>query len=174
MPRTARRRLSFWVFPAGRTSSRSKRILFISDLIVELGLLCADEDDIGELNEMYAPLCWQGCEKRSWRVQEADVVWNYEGIQVQGHLHVVQVWRRERETAFTHQQFGEIGKERKAQLDYIIGPRWKSDEAHFYNDVQTLDSWDHYPIYAVVQEYEASNCFCARKKKEEMDSMEGQ
>ena len=30
---------------------------------MELGLLCADEDDIGEFNEMHGPLCWQGCER---------------------------------------------------------------------------------------------------------------
>ena len=31
------------------------------DFNVELGLLCTDED-IEELNELYGPLCWQGCE----------------------------------------------------------------------------------------------------------------
>ena len=32
---------------------------------------------------MYGPLCWQGYEKISWRFQEADVVWNHEGVQLQ-------------------------------------------------------------------------------------------
>ena len=52
------------------------------------------------------------------------MAWNNDGIQLQGHLHVVQ-GPGERETAFTHRQFGEKGKETKAQLDHIIGPRWK-------------------------------------------------
>ena len=33
------------------------------DLNVELGLMCTDEKDIEELNEMYGPLCWQGHDK---------------------------------------------------------------------------------------------------------------
>ena len=36
-----------------------------SDLNVELGLLCAGDDDDEELNEVYGPLCWQGCESDS-------------------------------------------------------------------------------------------------------------
>ena len=40
----------------------AKDFKITGDLIVELGLLWTDEDDIGELNEMYGPLCWQGCE----------------------------------------------------------------------------------------------------------------
>ena len=34
--------------------------------------------------------------KRPWRKQETDVVWNCEGIQLQGHIYVVQLWPWER------------------------------------------------------------------------------
>ena len=40
----------------------AKEFYITGDLNAELGLLCADEDDVEELNEMYGPLCWQGCE----------------------------------------------------------------------------------------------------------------
>ena len=53
------------------------------DLNVELGLLCADEDDIDELSEMYGHLRWQGCENDHGGLKKL------EGIQLQGHLHVV-------------------------------------------------------------------------------------
>ena len=29
------------------------------DLIVELGMMCTDENDMEELNELHASLCWQ-------------------------------------------------------------------------------------------------------------------
>ena len=33
------------------------------DFSVELGLLCTDDDDNDELNEMYGLLCWQDYER---------------------------------------------------------------------------------------------------------------
>ena len=33
------------------------------DFNVELGLMCADERENGELTKMYGPLCWQGYDK---------------------------------------------------------------------------------------------------------------
>ena len=32
------------------------------DLNVELGFFCTDDDEVEELNEMYGPSCWHGCE----------------------------------------------------------------------------------------------------------------
>ena len=49
---------------------------------------------------------------------------------------------REKETAFMDRQLGERRQEWKAQLDCIIGPRWRSDEAYIYNDVKMWDLWD--------------------------------
>ena len=57
---------------------------------MELGLLCTDEDDNEELGEVYGPLSWQGCGNDPRWIQEADVAWNYERMQFQGHIFVVQ------------------------------------------------------------------------------------
>ena len=72
---------------------------------------------------------------------------------------------REKEMAFTHQPSGKKGRARIAHLDHIIGPRWKSDAAYINNHVKIWDSWDHYPIYVVVQEDETLNYFSARRRK---------
>ena len=42
--------------------ARAKTFYIAGDLNAELGLLCTDDDDIEELNEMFGPLCWEGCE----------------------------------------------------------------------------------------------------------------
>ena len=113
---------------------------------------------------MYGPLCWQGCEREHGGLKK---LMRY-GIMKEFNCKVTSKWSncgREKEMAFTHQQFVEKGKERKAQLDYIVGPRWKSDEACINNDVKIWDSWEHYPICAVIQQYEASNDFSARRRK---------
>ena len=33
------------------------------DLNVVLGMMCTDENDIEDLNDMYGPLCWQGYDR---------------------------------------------------------------------------------------------------------------
>ena len=40
----------------------AKHFYIARGLSVELGLLGTDDDDVEELNEMYGPLFWQGCE----------------------------------------------------------------------------------------------------------------
>ena len=40
----------------------ARRIYIAGDLTIELGLLCTGNDDVGELSEMYGPLCWQFCD----------------------------------------------------------------------------------------------------------------
>ena len=40
----------------------AKTFYIAGDFNVELRLLCTDDDDVPELNEMYCPLCWQGCD----------------------------------------------------------------------------------------------------------------
>ena len=100
--------------------------------------------DIGEFNEMYGPLCWQGCDREHGGLKK--LMWY--GIMKEFNCKVTSKWSncgREKEMDFTHQQYVEKGKGRKAQLDYIVGPRWKSDEACINNDVKIWDSWDHYP-----------------------------
>ena len=54
------------VSPASFGSSREgrkggvKKFFITCDLNVEVGMICTDENDTEELNEMYGPLCWQG------------------------------------------------------------------------------------------------------------------
>ena len=69
---------------------------------------------------------------------------------------------RDKETAFTHRQLGEKRQELKAPLDYIIGPRWKSDDPCIHNDVKIWNSWD---LYAMIQEDEIAKYVPARKRK---------
>ena len=90
------------------------------------------------------------------------------GIMKEFNCSVTSTWSncgREKELAFSHQQFWEKGKVRVAKFDHIIGPWWKSDEAHINNVVKMSDSRDHYPICAVIQDDEASNYFSARRRK---------
>ena len=152
----------------------AREFYITGDLNVELGLMCTDEKDIEELNEMHGTLCWQGYEKRQWRFQEADVVWNHEGDQLQGCIHVVRVRPSQRyyfHTQTTQRQ--EAGMEGAAGLHYIVGPRCKADEAHINKDVKIWDSWDHYQIYASMQEDEiAKYGFSARRRKKVVDRME--
>ena len=66
------------------------------DLNAELGMMCTDEKDIEELEGMYRSLVLARVRQRSWRLQEIDVVRDYERIQLQGHFHVVRVRKSER------------------------------------------------------------------------------
>ena len=62
---------------------------------------------------------------------------------------MVQVWPGERNGPRTSKL---VKKENgKAQLDLIHRIKGGNPTRHIYNDVKTLDSWDHYPFYVVVQ-----------------------
>ena len=79
---------------------------------------------------------------------------------------------RVKDTSFTHRQKRRQEAGMEVQLDYIIWPRWRSDEAYIYNNVKkTWDSWDHYPIYARIQEDEIEVFPCGEKEKS-VDRME--
>ena len=58
------------------------------DFNVELGLLCTDDEDNEERNQMYG-LVLARMGKRAGRIQKADVVWHYEGVQLQGYFYIV-------------------------------------------------------------------------------------
>ena len=64
------------------------------DLNVELGLLCTDDFD--ELNEMYGPLCWQGCENDHGHFKK--LMWNgiIKDFNFKVISYVVQLQARER------------------------------------------------------------------------------
>ena len=45
----------------------AREVSITGDLNVEPGMMCTDETDIEEFNEMCGPLCWQGYDKRPRR-----------------------------------------------------------------------------------------------------------
>ena len=99
------------------------------DLKVELVLLCTDDDDVEELNEVYGTLCWQGCDTDQGGFKK----WMWYDIMREFNYKVTSTWSRcdcEREMAFTHRQFGKDGKGWTTQLDYIIGPERTTDNAY--------------------------------------------
>ena len=49
-------------------------------------------------------------------------------------------------------------------MDYIIGPRRRDDDAYIHNDVKLWDAWDHYPIYARIQEGKSTEHLAERKR----------
>ena len=61
---------------------------------------------------------------------------------------------RARETAFTHRHLSPEKEEETSQLYYIIGPRRRDVEVYICNDVRTWATWDHYAIYARIQNEE--------------------
>ena len=70
-----------------------------------------------------------------------------------------------RAEAFTHRH---LGKERRAelsQLDYIIGPMRRNDEVYVHNAGRLWATWDHYPIFARIEEEPHVKVFQKRNKK---------
>ena len=123
----------------------------LCDFHEDLGLLCTDEDDNDEFNEVYGPLCWQGCDNDQGGFKNL----MRHGIMKEFNCKATLSWSscgHERGMIFTYRKIGNEVEGRTAQLDDIVGPRRKSDEAHMQHDVATWDSWDHYPIYAILQE----------------------
>ena len=67
------------------------------DLTVELGMMCTNEKDIEELNVTYEPLRWQGYDKDPGGIRK--LMWYgiiYDGVQLQGHIYMVKVWKGKR------------------------------------------------------------------------------
>ena len=76
----------------------AKDFYITGDFNVELGLLCTDEDDSDEPNEMYGPLCWQSCDN-----DHKKLMW-YE-IMKEFSCKLSPTWSRDgrdKELAFTH------------------------------------------------------------------------
>ena len=94
------------------------------DLTVELGLMCTDEKDIEELNEMYGPSCWQGHDhdpgsfkKLMWHGNMKE--FNCKATSTRSKC------GKAKEMAFTHIHLGQTKQEVASQLDYIMGPKKK-------------------------------------------------
>ena len=117
---------------------------------MELVMMCTDERDIEELNEVYGPLCWQGYDKDPGGFKK--LIWY--GIMKDFNCRATSTWSkcgRAKKTDLTHRQLGDRRQEWKSQLDYIIGPRGRDDEAYIYNDDKLWDTWDHCPISARIE-----------------------
>ena len=143
---------------------RARDFYIAGDLKVELGLMCTDETDIEELNEMYGPLCWQLYDKDPTGFKKL-TRWKNEGVQLQGHIYMVKVCGRAKETAFAPKHLGRKKQEVTLQLDGIIGPGRRNDEVYIFNDVRTWATWDHYPKYSRIQEEEKTESFSKGERK---------
>ena len=62
-------------------------------------------------------------------------------------------------------------KNGKHNLDCIIGPRGKNDDAYIYNGAKLWDSWEHCPICARIRE--SAGNFLEMKKKERRSGLDG-
>ena len=73
---------------------------------------------------------------------------------------------RTKDAAFTHRKHGDGGQEKVSQLDFFcIGPNDRHDECFIYNEGKLWDTWDHYHIYARIQEGRDAEQFLGRKKR---------
>ena len=98
----------------------------MSTLLVASMWSWCDHND--ELNEMYGPSCWQGCDVNQGGFKKLMCY----GIMKELNCKVTSSWSscgRAKEMAFTHRQFGNEGERMTTQLDHIVGPRRTSDEA---------------------------------------------
>ena len=98
-------------------------------------MMCTDEKDIEEVNEMCGPLCWQGYDHHRGGFKK--LMW-YD-IMNEFNCKATSTWSkcgRAKETAFTHRQLGQRRQEVTLQLDSIIGPKRKDDDVYICNDVR--------------------------------------
>ena len=83
---------------------------FQGDPNVELGMMCTDEKDIEEFNEMCGPVCWQGYDQDPEGFKK--LMWY--GIRKEFNCKAPSTWskcERAKETPFTHRQFGDRRQE---------------------------------------------------------------
>ena len=59
---------------------------------------------------------------------------------------------RHREEAFTHEKLSPDKNEETSQLDYIIRSMTRNHEVFVHREGRLWATWDHYPIYARIQE----------------------
>ena len=98
---------------------------------------------------------WQGYENDHGGVKK--LMWNHEGVQLQGYIHVVQALKGKRNGLHAQTTRRQVaGMEGAAGLHH-----WAQVEVRrsLHNDVKFWDSWDQYPIYARIQEDEIAKFF---------------
>ena len=121
--------------------AEAKKSYIVGDLNVELGLLCAYDEDVEELKERYGPLRWQGCDDDQGGFKK--LMW-YE-ITKEFNSKATSTWSDcddDREKAFTHRQFEEDGHGRGC----VLGLQMASNQ-YIHDDVKLWSTWDRFPIY---------------------------
>ena len=112
-----------------------------------------------------------GVRQRPRRLQEIDVVRNYEKF----NCKATSAWfkcGRAKETAFTHKHLSPEKEEETSQLDNIIGPRRKDDAVHISNDVRTWATWDHCTPYMPGYGMKNKQKIKRKEIEEEVDRLE--
>ena len=113
---------------------------------------------------MYGPLCWQGYEKDPGGFKKT--MWFRDSERID--CKVSSTWSvcgKGRAEAFTHRHLSQDKKEEISQLDYIIGPMRRNDEIYIHIAGRLWATWDHYPIFARIQEEAHARVFQTRNKK---------
>ena len=77
---------------------------------------------------------------------------------------------REREEAFTYRHSSPEKKDKNSKLDHIIGPMKRNNEIYIDNEGRLWATWDHYQIFARMQEDAHTNI---EKQKKEIKSGRG-
>ena len=58
-----------------------------------------------------------------------------------------------------------VPKRRTSQLDDILGPKMETCVTCVRNEVKLCSTWDHYPVYATIQEDVGEGHFIQHKNK---------
>ena len=94
------------------------------DLNAESGLMCTDEKDIEELNEMYGPLCWQGYDEDPGGFKKLMWYRNSEGVQLQGHTCMARVREGKRNSLYAQTTW-----RKEARMEIVLGlDHWAEKE----------------------------------------------
>ena len=111
------------VLREGRRSGA--RYFYITGDLNVLGVMCTDETDIEDLNEI-GPLCWQGYdhEPRSFKKMMYGIMFNCKATSTWSKC------RRAKETVFTHRQLGDRRQGWKSQVDCVTVPTRKDHDAY--------------------------------------------
>ena len=136
-----------------------KNFYIAGDINVDLGLMCTDENEEEELTKLCGPFCWQGYYDKD--PGGSQKIWWY-GIMKEFDCEVPSTWSAcgtVRAEAFTHRHLGKDRKEELSQLDCIIGPMRRNDEVSIHNAGRLWATWDHYPIFARIEEEPHVNVF---------------
>ena len=70
---------------------------------------------------------------------------------------------RAKDAAFAHQKHGDEGQVKVLQLDFIVGSKERHDERKLW------DTWDHFPIYARIEEGRDAKHFSGKRKRNGVD-----